>query len=135
MERTKVSNPDPNDIKTWDLPALVNKITENYLASITDAGQLQQIKLDQFDPILETEKGSKIYRPTLYDFLAHRALEYFMNEEPAVIRPAAGFYIDQEAFFAPAADFAAFKMDPTGKDDLKWQAIVGFPGPDPLPSE
>ena len=126
MERTKVTNPDPNDIKTWDLSTLVNRITENYLASLSDVGQLQQIRLDQFDPILETEKGSKIYRPTLFDFLAHRALEYFMNEEPAVIKPAAGFYIDKEAFFAPAAEFAAFKMDTTGKEDLKWQALSVF---------
>jgi uncharacterized protein YfaS (alpha-2-macroglobulin family) len=126
MDRTKVINPDPNDIKTWDLTALIKAVNENYLASLADAGQSQQIKLDKFDPILETEKGSKIFRPTLFDFLAHRALEYFMNEEPAVIKPAAGFYIDKEEFFAPSAEFVAFKMDTTGKDDLKWQAMAVF---------
>lgn len=126
MERTKVLNPDPNDIKTWDLTTLVHAVTENYLASLEDAGPLQQIKLEEFDPILETEKGSKIYRPTLYDFLAHRALDYFMNDEPAVIKPAEGFIVDQAAYFAPAAEFTTFKMDPAGKDDLKWQAFSVF---------
>lgn len=126
MERTRVSNPDPKDIKTWDIQTLVKSVSENYLASLDDAGQLKKIKLDEFDPILETEKGSKLYRPTLYDFLAHRALDYFMNEEPEIIRPAAGFYPDQEAFFAPAAAFAAYELNPAGKDDLKWQALSVF---------
>jgi len=126
MERTRISNPDPKEIKTWDLQTMVNAVSQNYLASINDAEQLKKIKLDEFDPILQTEKGSKIYRPTLYDFLAHRALEYFMNEEPAVIKPAAGFYLDQEVFFAPAADFAAYELNPAGKDDLKWQALSVF---------
>jgi len=123
MNRTRVSNPDSEDIKTWDLQMVVNAVTENYLASVKDAIQLQQIKLDEFDPIIETEKGSKIFRPSLYDFLAHRALEYFMNEEPALIRPAAEFSLDQEVYFAPAAEFAAFKLNPAGKNDLKWQAL------------
>jgi len=126
MERTRVSNPDRDDIKTWDLKTLVKAVYENYLASLGDAGQLKNIRLDEFDPILETEKGSKIFRPTLYDFLAHRALDYFMNEEPGIIKPAAGFYLDQAAFFAPAMDFAAYALDPAGKDDMKWQALSLF---------
>ena len=37
MDRTRVSNPDPADIKTWDLQTLVKAVTENYLASLEDA--------------------------------------------------------------------------------------------------
>ncbi len=73
--------------------------------------------------IIATEQGSKIFRPTLYDFLAHRALEFFKNEEPALIKPAAGFALDKESYFAPAVEFAALIMATGGKDDLKWQAI------------
>jgi len=123
MDRTRVSNPDPDDIKTWDLPTIVNKVTENYLASLEDIKQLQSIKLDVFDPILETEERSKIYRPTLYDFLAHRAIEYFANEEPAIIKPAVGFLFDKETYFAPAEKFASITLPETGKDEMKWQAL------------
>jgi hypothetical protein len=126
MDRTRVTSPDPGDIKTWDLQALVDAVTENYLASLSDIKQLQKIKLEAFDPIIESEEGSKIFRPTLYDFLAHRAIGFFMHEEPAVTRPAVGFTLDQEAYFAPAKDFASMTLKPAGKNDLKWQALSIF---------
>jgi hypothetical protein len=123
MDRTRVSNPDPEDIKTWDLETIVKEVTKNYLASINDAGELQKVKLDAFDPILESEEGSKTYRPTLYDFLAHRALEFFANEEPAIIRLAEGFSADLEVYFASAGNFTAFTLPDSGKEELKWRAL------------
>ena len=83
----------------------------------------QEPIFDLFDPILETEAGSKVYRPTLYDFLAHRALDFFRNEEPAVTRPAVGFMVDQEAYYAPAKDFAALTLPSTTGDDFKFRAL------------
>ncbi len=50
MDRTRVSNPDPADIKTWDLQTMVQAVSENYLASLNQAEILQKIKLTDFDP-------------------------------------------------------------------------------------
>jgi hypothetical protein len=105
--RTQVTNPDTNDIKTWDIRMLNNVITSNYMASLGDEEQLQKISLDPYDPILETETGSKTFRPTLYDFLAFRVLDFFMNEETDVTQTATCFSIDQEKYFAPAREFIA----------------------------
>ena len=44
-------------------------------------------------------------RPTLYDLLAHRAIEYFNNDERDIKKPAYAFEIDQASAFDPAADF------------------------------
>ncbi len=88
MERTAVSNPDTADIKTWDIRMLDNAVSYHYLSSLVDEDQLKKINLDPYDPILDTAKGSKLLRPTLYDFLAHRALDYFMNNEIEVTKPA-----------------------------------------------
>ncbi len=79
-ERTRVSNPDLSDIKTWDMQTLVDAVRKDYLASLAEPAILQKINLEEFDPILEPESDSKIYRPTLYDFLANRALDFFNNE-------------------------------------------------------
>lgn len=124
MERTGVSNPDLNDIKTWDLDLLISKTTECYLASLKDAEPLKKVKLGEYDPILETVEGSKIFRPTLYDFLARRALGYFEDEEPAVTKPAAGFLFDQEKFFSPADEFSSLQITSADENDLKWHALT-----------
>jgi hypothetical protein len=126
MDRTSVVNPDPADIKTWDIKTLVDEVAENYLASLEQAIQLQQIRLEQFDPILETEKDSKKYRPTLYDFLAHRAIDYFRNDEPAVTRPATVFLIDQETFYAPAKEFATLLPATPDEKDFKYLSLSLF---------
>jgi hypothetical protein len=105
MERTAVSNPDTADIKTWDIRMLDNAVSYHYLSSLVDEDQLKKINLDPYDPILDTAKGSKLLRPTLYDFLAHRALDYFMNNETEVTKPASCFSIDKAEYFAPAKDF------------------------------
>src|SRR5690606_35650891 len=44
-------------------------------------------------------------RPTLFDLLAHRALDYFKNEERNITRPAYAFEIDDPKALAPASEF------------------------------
>ncbi len=132
MERTRVSDPDENDIKTWDMQTLVSAVTRDYLASLEGAEALKKVNLKEFDPILETENDSKVYRPTLYDFLAHRALQYFSNEEPAVIKAALGFMLNKEEYFAPAADFVKIELSRDYQDDFTYlalslyQDLIGF---------
>ena len=51
--------------------------------------------------------------------LAHRALNYFKNDEREISKPAYSFQIDQAEAFAPAAEFAKYKF--TTKDSLSLQ--------------
>ena len=88
LDRSLVSNPDPNDIKTWDVKTLVDQIIRNYMASLENSAELKKIPIDSYDPILVKATGSEVYRPTLYDFLAFRAVEYFQSDEPDLIRPS-----------------------------------------------
>ncbi len=38
LDRSQAINVDLNDIRTWDMKTLVNKVIKNYLASLEDAG-------------------------------------------------------------------------------------------------
>ncbi|MFO7613972.1 MAG: alpha-2-macroglobulin family protein [Bacteroidales bacterium] len=123
MDRTRLSVPDPDDIKTWDLRTLTDAVARHYLASLEEEIILQQVQLGKFDPIIEPGKNSRIYRPTLYDFLAHRALEFFMHEEPGLTRPAISFSIDQPKYFSPAAEFAILQLENPAEDEFKRLAL------------
>lgn len=126
MDRTGVSNPDSADIKTWDLRMLVDAVANGYHASLENVAVLQDIRLEAFDPILETETGSKVFRPTLYDFLAYRAIDYFKSEEPSITRPAAGFLFDQESYYLPAKEFSSLKISSENTTDFKYRALILF---------
>ncbi len=123
MERTTVANPDLNDIQTWDLKTMLDAVVKTYMASLVDKDLLLQANLYDYDVILETAKGSKKYRPTLYDFLAHRAVDFFMNDESSVVKPAYKFELDQESYFSNISYFNKLKLESSDSLSLKFYAL------------
>ncbi len=106
-DRTKTVNFKNTDIDTWSADDLHKRISELYLASIKDEKLLQQTKLEPFDAIII--KGNVRYlRPTLFDLLAHRALEYFKNDENDIDKPAYAFEINNAEVFADKNVFAYY---------------------------
>lgn len=79
LERTTIADPDLSDIQTWDLKTLSDAVIDNYIASLEQKDLLLQANLSDFDVVMDIAKGSKNYRPTLYDFLAFRAVDFFKN--------------------------------------------------------
>lgn len=123
MDRTTAIDVDKKDIRTWDLKTLLNAVIENYRASLSEPESLKKINLKDFDDILETQKDSKKYRPTLYDFLANRALDFFRNDESSIIQPAFRFELDNESYFSNAGDFARLKIETKDTLSLKFYAV------------
>jgi len=96
--RTKTANFKKDDISTWGADDFHKKIGELYLKSIQAQKLLEQTSLERFDAIII--KGNvRHLRPTLFDLLAHRAVDYFRNDERDIARPAFAFEIDQAFAF------------------------------------
>ncbi|MEO6837980.1 MAG: MG2 domain-containing protein, partial [Ginsengibacter sp.] len=122
-QRTNTVNFDKKDIATWTSDDLNKKIGELYIASLKDEKLLQQTKLDPFNAIIL--KGNVRYlRPTLYDLLAHRALDYFKNDERDIIRPAYAFEINDPLAFAPAREFINAKFITKDSTSLHHRALI-----------
>src|SRR5690606_28495869 len=85
--RTKVEDKTvASDFRTWDLQTLFNEIQLHYENSLKNKELLQKEKLSQYSTILNEQKNSKIYRPTLYDLLAHNALEFYQTTENSITK-------------------------------------------------
>ncbi|MBC7629395.1 MAG: alpha-2-macroglobulin, partial [Ferruginibacter sp.] len=106
-DRTALSEEKLNDITTWTLDKLHATIGKLYEASLANESLLQTTKIDRFDPVIVKGENTQQLRPTLFDFLAFRGLDYFKNDERDLIKPAYQFTIDNPKAFAPAAEFAA----------------------------
>ncbi len=105
LDRTSV-NADLEDIKTWNADKILTEANNYYLASLEDSDELQKIRIETFGVILLQEKGSKKFRPTLFDFLAYRAYDFFNDEESGLTKPSNQFKISSTEFFSPAEKFA-----------------------------
>ncbi len=123
--RTQTVNYNQNDLATWSAGDLHKKISEYYLASLKNEKQLQQTKLEPYDAII-TKGNVRYLRPTLFDLLAHCALEYFKNNESSIQQAATSFEISEEAAFADAKTFAAYNFTTTDDLSLHFQALQLF---------
>ncbi|MEO9020799.1 MAG: MG2 domain-containing protein [Ginsengibacter sp.] len=124
-QRTNTINFDKKDVATWTSDDLHKKIAELYLESLKDETLLKQTRLEPYDAIIL--KGTvRDLRPTLFDLLAHRALDYFKNDERNITRPAYAFEIKDEVAFAPANEFVNEKFITKDSAALHQKALIIF---------
>ncbi|GAA3636814.1 alpha-2-macroglobulin family protein [Flavivirga jejuensis] len=122
--RTKTTEKvDPSDFRTWDLQTLFNDIHVHYQNSLQSGLMLQLEPLSNYDAILNLQKGSKIYRPTLFDFLNYNALQFYKTDETNITKPAYKFEIDHTAFLSDAETFSKLKIESKDATSLQLNAL------------
>ncbi|NVN94753.1 MAG: hypothetical protein HXX18_05660 [Bacteroidetes bacterium] len=123
LERTQTVNFKQTDIETWDLRKITAAVIANYRISLLNAQELKNIEVKQFDAILEkgNEKGK--YRPTLYDFLAHRAIDFYINEESELTLANDAFELTNKMFFSDSKSFVNIKISSTDSLSFKYYAL------------
>ncbi|MEZ4849823.1 MAG: hypothetical protein R3B93_14645 [Bacteroidia bacterium] len=90
LNRTELDK-QTSDFQTWDAHTMLNKIADLYFLSIAPEEILQNERIGDYASILVKVKESETYRPTLYDLLAHRALDFFDNTESGLTEPTEKF--------------------------------------------
>ncbi|MEI6675693.1 MAG: hypothetical protein WCO57_10995 [Verrucomicrobiota bacterium] len=112
-ERRPSTDMTDTDIRTWDKSRLLREIDRCFEASLADKPILQQTPVAGFNALLDPgELGDKL-RPTLYDFIAHAALQCYSNSALLYLfweHPQAAFEITANSPAFDATDaFLAWK--------------------------
>ncbi len=111
LNRTETVDFVPADIRTWDLRKIIEQVILNYKLSLANADSLKKTSVYTYEAILVNQYANSLdMRPTLYDFLAHRAVDFFMNEEPGLVSPVNRFELDMDMFFEPYDKFMQEKI-------------------------
>ncbi|NJK82956.1 MAG: hypothetical protein HC912_03210 [Saprospiraceae bacterium] len=104
--RSTVANFQQDDLATWSLSKIVSEVAIHHQAALQEPEKLQQISASFYkEMIIGGNSLGKALRPTLYDFLAHRALALYMNQEPELIKPEEQFVIAEAAYLGSAEEF------------------------------
>ncbi|MCT4629815.1 alpha-2-macroglobulin family protein [Winogradskyella sp.] len=117
--RSKTAEKVSDDFRTWDLETLFHEIHTYYQHSLKNGLLLQQESLDNYSLLLNEAKGSKIYRPTLFDLLSHNALQFYKTSENSITKPAYEFKIEAKSLIGDSEEF--IDLDLTSKDSLSLQ--------------
>nr|WP_245232999.1 MG2 domain-containing protein [Maribacter forsetii] len=122
--RTKTAvKVDSLDFRTWDLDTLFKEINHHFTASLESAGITQQLPISDFDAILEKNEENRKYRPTLFDVLAHNALQFYTTSENSINKPADSFEIDNEAILCEAYTASFLNFDDRQNLSLQSRAL------------
>lgn len=120
-----------NDIKTeqlntWDEKMFARKILEHYQASLKNPEKLMLISREKYIYIIKEGKHTDIYRPTLLDFLAHRALSFYTSAHWGFSKSANGFILNQPQLFGPNYVFTSYHFTPIDSFSLALHTIKTY---------
>ena len=107
--RTQLESETENDINTWSAEKMHREILAAYDASLENEALLKKTSIGAFEPVV-IKGNSRNLRPTLYDLLVNRALDYLESDETMLTKPAYAFKLNDEKIFSPAKEFVNLKF-------------------------
>jgi hypothetical protein len=109
LQRTTTVEYKNDDVETWNFDQITKQIQKHYLLSLSEKNLLQKTALSDFKKILSEDKGIEL-RPTLYDFLTFRAIDFFQNDEMSLNKSANRFNSNQSEFLGNVNEFISAKV-------------------------
>lgn len=129
QSRTTTQNFNKQDIRTWSLDDILAQVDQHYQQSLTQQEDLLAYPIENLSAILHqpdlkkelSQFDGKYLQPTLYDFLANRALQYYQQNEGRVNSPQVEFQADDYSIFSKLEDFVAipFSTTDSASNDFK----------------
>ena len=127
MQRSSTEGLKEDDFTTWDLRKLFAEIDKLYSDIFLQKELLKTIPIEAFLGFLEKGTLPTDLRPTLYDFLAHEALDFYCGPEQAGAAPEDVFVLEADsAALAPLAEFLHYEPLTTDKNSAIVKAIKLF---------
>ncbi|MCB9034486.1 MAG: alpha-2-macroglobulin [Chitinophagales bacterium] len=137
INRTQTEEIQSNDFRTWDLKTLFNEISKHYVASLEPKQILQTTGTETIKSLLTNINYNNVdkkefidknlnLRPTIYDLLAHRAIDFFNNDNSDLTEPANAFAIDNEIYFSTATNFVQLPIQAENSNDRLSNAMHIF---------
>jgi hypothetical protein len=124
-DRSAMAKPASDDIATWDRSRMLSEIDKCFQEALAEKESLRKVPVKTFREVL-AKPGSlgDTLRPTLYDLIAHSAMEFLSDEEVTDQQSADDFKITADSPVFDGADaFLAWEPAPEANVSLKLRAL------------
>jgi hypothetical protein len=141
MQRTATAAQPGKDFTTWDLPRLFAEIDKQFQKAIAAEKVLKATPITAWNDLLPKGTMPDSYRPTLYDFIAYQALQFYTSGEQAAAKPQDSFELSADSSVLDSAEkfmgwqpvAGADTDSPVLKAIRLYQALLGFHKNDAAP--
>ena len=124
MQRTATGAQPGKDFTTWDLPRLFAEIDQQFQKALAAERTLKAIPIGAWSDLLQKGTMPDSYRPTLYDFIAYEALEFYTSGEQAGAKPEEAFELSADSPILDTGEkFLAWKPESADAESPKLKAI------------
>lgn len=119
-QRSQIVDFVPDDMNEWSKNLFFDKINEELKLSLQDADSLQKTDVKQFATLIEQGNDSKDLQPTLYDFIAYRAVNILgeLNNAAVIKNP-----LNDKMYFLPAKEFTSTQLDTVYSESAENKAL------------
>lgn len=129
-DRKKTTGISQPDIATWGVADFAQTIRKHFAQSLEKTAVLQQTPVDRYDAILK-RGNARLLRPSLYDLLAHEALDYFRSADQlmirsAVLRPVSAFILPGKPALSTMDNFMAHRFFTKDSSSPSWNSLQLF---------
>ncbi len=121
-ERTELKGFVPQDMKEWTRNIFFDKVVEHLNASVASRKELENAQVETFAAVVELGKDSRRFYPTMYDFLALRAINFYKEIEGDIdlSRSLATKSISLKELFVSANEFINLNFNPQPEEYNLW---------------
>jgi len=123
--RSTTSNFKKADITTWSNDDFLTTITTLYTTALTPAALLQQTPIAQYKAIVIPGNVPQL-RPTMYDLLANKAIEFYNDNNTYKVKPVNAFTLNDTMVFGPAAKFIAHNFTTADTASFLFKALLAY---------
>ncbi len=123
-ERTEIANFKPDDVKTWTSENFVDAVIKHHTASLAQSEELKKTPYTFYQEMISKGTKPEYLRPTLYDFIAAKVVQFYSNPEASITRPADYFQIADDFYYSSAKDFAFQKIESIDTLSLHYNGIL-----------
>lgn len=118
LDRTETTG-DNTDPETWTQGQFMAKVMAEYRTSLEPFDSLKHIPVGDLGELLTEDARAQVLRPTLYDLLAHRALDVFTHPETRLTEPDWRFKLDDARSFELFEPFIFQRL--AHRDSTAWE--------------
>jgi len=133
QQRTQTAVTPGPDFQSWNLARILAEIDRHFTAALAAEAVLKATPIGDWDDLIEKGSVPDSYRPTLFDFLAYDALQFYQAGEQGAVVAEGEFELDAAApIFGDVAAFTQWRpearegISPTLKAIRLYQALLDF---------
>ena len=122
-QRSQTAQVPSDDFETWDLARLLNHVDSLFRDALQESDRLKQIPIGDYDALIRKGNVTDDHRPTLFDFIAFQALEFYALDEQIVRQQGAFDILADSPVFSSVEDFLAWQPQTEDADSFLLHAV------------